>query len=124
VLSFTPVYAKFIDLFWRTGSLPQEKVNWIKFLTNIITEIIDKDFISLKGSKITSQEETDKAVEGLNQKLKPATTSLAFIWKTATNNGSKDDLRELLKAADEVLDKEYLIESKEMIRSRIEEKLK
>ena len=32
--SFIPVFAKFIDLFWRTGSLSQEKINWIKFFSN------------------------------------------------------------------------------------------
>lgn len=122
--SFTPVYAKFIDLFWRTGSLPQEKVNWIKFLTNIITEIIDRDFISLKESKIISKEESDVAMNKFYQKLKPAITSLAFMWKVATNNGSKDDLRELLKIVDKVLDKEYLVHSRPVIEQGIKEKLK
>ena len=121
--SFTPVYAKFIGLFWHTGSLPQEKVNWIKFLTNVITEIIDRDFVSLRELKISSQEEADKTIEELNQKLKPAVNSLAFMWKTATNSGSKDDLRELLKIIDEVLNKEYLIQSKEGIKKKITKKL-
>jgi len=121
--SFTSVYARFIDLFWRTGSLPQEKANWIKFLTNVIKEIIDRDFISLKGSRIHTREETDKRVAELSQKLKPAISSLAFMWKTATDNSSKDDLRELLKIIDEVLDKEYFVKSREGIKQRITEKL-
>jgi len=122
--SFTPVFAKFIDLFWRTGSLPQEKVSWVKFLTNVITEIIDKDFASLKEMRLSSQEEADTAVKKLHQKLKPATTSLALIWKAATDNGTKDDLRELLKIVDEVLNKEYLIRSIGAIKQGIEDKLK
>jgi len=124
VESFMRVFAHFIHLFWRTGSLPEEKVNWIKFFTRIITEIIDKDFIPLQGSKIASKAEADAVVDGLTQKLKPMLNSLAFMWRTATDNGSKDDLRELLKAADEVLNKQYLVQSVSAIKQRIEEKLK
>lgn len=122
--SFARVFARFIQLFWRTGSLPQEKVNWIKFLTNIITDIIDKDFTELRESKISSKEEADALASKINEKLKPAILSLGSMWKTATESGSKDDLRELLKVADEVLNKEYLKRSIDMIKSKIKEKLK
>lgn len=124
VESFMKVFAHFIHLFWRTGSLPEEKVNWIKFLTRIITEIIDKDFIPIEGSKITSKTEADVVVSGLTQKFKPMLGSLAFMWRTATDSGSKDDLRELLKAVDEVLNKRYLVQTVDYIKQRIETKLK
>ena len=121
--SFMRVFARFVQLFWRTGSLPEEKVNWVKFLTKVITEIIDRDFISLKGSKIKNQAEVEITVSELSQKLKPVLNSLAFMWRTATESGSKDDLRELLKIVDETLNKEYLVQSLNTIKQRIEDKI-
>ena len=99
------------------------QVNWVKFLTNVITEIIDRDFASLKGTKLGSQQEVDTAVNEYHQKLKPVIGSLAFIWRVATNNGSKDDLHELQKIIDETLNKDYLTMSREGIKQKIAARL-
>ena len=112
--SFTRVFAQFINLFWRTGSLPEEKVNWVKFLTNIITKIIDDRFMPLQGKKIS---EVD--IAALQEQLNPITSHLAVIWKTATQSGAHDDLIALDKIVDDALSKPYLAQSKDLIRSRI-----
>ncbi|MGD1045247.1 MAG: tetratricopeptide repeat protein [Bacteroidota bacterium] len=121
--SFVIVYAKFIDLFWRTGSLPQEKVNWINFLTNIIIELIDRDYKSLKESNFVKQEDLDIALNGLIQKYKPAIEGFAFMWETAISTGSNDDLRELLKITEDGLKNDYLREPMKTLIQQIQNKL-
>ncbi|GAG51136.1 unnamed protein product, partial [marine sediment metagenome] len=42
VISFIGAFIKFINLLWRTGSLPEDKVHWLMFFTDKILEFIDK----------------------------------------------------------------------------------
>jgi hypothetical protein len=118
--SFIGPFVRFTDLLWKTGVLAQEKVQWLRFISNTIIEIIDKEFIALKSESLHNQFAANEAME----RLKPLTTGLAMIWKIAINNGNADDLRETLVMADEVLSKEYLQKSKERIVEDIAKKLK
>ena len=36
IKTFTLVFVRFIYLLWKTGSLPEDKVNWLKFLSNTL----------------------------------------------------------------------------------------
>lgn len=118
VESFTKVFVQFINLFWRTGSLPEEKVNWMKFLTNVITKIIDDRFLPLQGKKVS---EVD--IVTVREELKSITSHLAMMWNAATKIGSRDDLVALEKIVDETLSKQYLTQSKEFIRKKILERI-
>lgn len=109
--SFIGPFIRFTDLLWKTGALAQEKVQWLRFISNTLIEIIDKEFIALKSESLHNQFAANESLE----RLKPLTTGLAMIWKIAINNGNADDLRETLVMAEEVLNKEYLQKSKERI---------
>ncbi len=39
--SFTGVFVKFIDLLWKTGSLAEDKMKWLEFLTGHIIKYLD-----------------------------------------------------------------------------------
>ena len=112
--SFTSVFAKFIQLFWRTGSLPSEKVSWMRFMTNVFTKLIDDKFEPLRSVTPLSPEFLT-----IQNDLKPITSHLAVIWKIAIESGTKDDLIELEKIIDEVLTKDYLKKSKEFFKKLI-----
>lgn len=117
--SFVGVFVKFIDLLWRTGALPGEKVAWVKFLSNTLLEIVDKEYNRIRLSKQGSFNLDEES-----KKIKPFISSFGLIWNSAIKNGNKDDLMELIKITNEVLNKDYLDQSKIAIRSKISEKIK
>ncbi|MFA6897140.1 MAG: hypothetical protein WCQ96_02565 [Patescibacteria group bacterium] len=118
VESFIGVFVVFIDMFWKTGSLSQDKVAWIKFLTNVITDVVDNEIKQAKDMKLS-----DPLFQEFQNRAKSEVFGLVGIWKTAIKVGSKDDLNELLKITEEVLNKEYAIESRVAIKRQIEDKI-
>lgn len=119
VESFLGVFAKFIDMFWRSGVLPKEKVSWLRLLTEVLLKFIDREFVNVAPDKQPTQEMVDESV----QKIRPMLTGVVVMWKTAIKNGGKDDLEELMSVTDEILSKEYLNKSRQFIRSIIQEKI-
>lgn len=103
--SFTSVFVRFIDLLWKTGSLPEDKVQWLTFLTNRILEFIDKQ------GGVQSKEELEKVVPDFVQ-----------MWIIAVKSSSKDEISLLEKRIDEILNKPSLIVLKDNISKLIEVK--
>ena len=109
--SFIGPFIRFVDLLWKTGVLAQEKVQWLSFISSVITEVIDKEFATLKLKETPGKNDAAEAL----QRLQPLTTGLAIIWKNATKIGTRDDLREALRMIDQALGREYFSKSKEKI---------
>ncbi len=85
VPSFTAVFVKFIDLLWKTGSLPEDKVKWLSFLTGKITEFINQ-----------------RIVEGSKQDLEQMVPDFVQMWKIAVQQSRKDEILLLEKRVDEI----------------------
>lgn len=114
--SFTDVFAKFLYKFWRTGSLPAEKVNWLKFFTETINNVVEKEIESVKKDPTLITE--------IQSRLGEPISHFTIMWKMAINNGNLDDLTELRKITDSVLNKEYLAQSKQMLEQKIDDRIK
>ena len=84
VPSFTAVFVKFIDLLWKTGSLPEDKVKWLSFLTSKITEFVD-----------------NRIGEGSKQDLEQIVPDFVQMWIIAVQKSSKDEILLLEKRVDE-----------------------
>lgn len=105
--SFTKVFVKFIDLLWRTGSVPEDKVKWLSFFSEKILEFIDK------------QGGVDN-----NQELERVAPDFVQIWITAVQRSNRDETALLEKETDIVLAKPYLAIFKDNITRFIQAKNK
>lgn len=85
VPSFTVVFVKFIDLLWKTGSLPEDKVKWLSFLTGKITEFVD-----------------ERIGRGSKQDLEQTVPDFVQMWIIAIQKSSKDEILLLEKRVDEI----------------------
>lgn len=92
VASFTNVFVRFIDLLWKTGSLPEEKIRWLEFFTNVILDFIDKQ----GGIKD-------------NQELEKVVPDFVKIWIIAVQRSSKDEIILMEKKAEEILNRANLV---------------
>ena len=104
IKSFTRVFVRFIYLLWKTGSLPEDKVNWLKFLSNTIKKLVNKKLISIIIN---------------NGPIPNFIGDLGTMWKAAISESSKDELTLLDNAADEVFDKQYMIKVLPMVKGLI-----
>jgi tetratricopeptide (TPR) repeat protein len=93
--SFIAVFVKFVDLLWKTGSLPDDKVNWLGLLSKKLCEFIEKE-------KLEQQPE----------KLKNITNSLLMMWSIAIQTSNKDELPLLQDKASELITKTYFTDLK------------
>lgn len=86
--SFTNVFVKFIDLLWKTGSLPEDKVEWISFLTDKITKFIEQQV-------------------GANNKqdLEQIVHDFVQMWIIAVQKSSKDEILFLEKRVEKIFEK-------------------
>ncbi|MDD5537438.1 MAG: restriction endonuclease [Candidatus Omnitrophica bacterium] len=100
--SFTGAFLRFIDLLWKTGSLPKDKVEWLVFLTQRILDLIDRQ------GGIKDREE-----------LKKIAPDFVQIWITAIKGSNKDEIEIIDKRIDEVLNKPNLTIFKENIKGLI-----
>ncbi len=82
IQSFAVVFIDFTIRLWQSGSLPEEKIKWLKFLTEQLTEYINQA----------------KDVEEKKNCLR----YLAVMWGEAIKKGTKDDLRELDKVLESI----------------------
>lgn len=89
--SFTKVFVKFIDLLWRTGSLPEDKAKWLSLLTEKILELIDKQ----------------GGVEN-NQELEKVAPDFVQMWIIAVQRSNRDEIAFLEIKVDNILNKPYL----------------
>ncbi|MFH1856604.1 MAG: helix-turn-helix domain-containing protein [Candidatus Omnitrophota bacterium] len=87
IVSFTAVFVKFIDLLWETGSLPEDKVEWLCFLSKKITECIERQI----GM-------------GNKQELEQIVSDFARMWIIAIQRSGKDEILLLEKRAGEVFE--------------------
>jgi len=87
VPSFTAVFVKFINLLWKTGFLPEDKVKWLSFLTGKITEFID-----------------NRIGEGSKQDLEQIVPDFVQMWIIAVQKSSKDEILLLEKRVDNIFD--------------------
>lgn len=85
--SFTAVFVKFIDLLWKTGSLPEDKIKWLSFLTGKITEFIEQQV-------------------GINNKqdLGQIVSDFVQMWIIAVQKSSRDEILLLEKRADNIFE--------------------
>lgn len=91
VASFTNVFVRFIDLLWKTGFLPEEKIRWLEFFTNVILDFIDKQ----GGIKD-------------NQELEKVVPDFVKIWIIAVQRSNRDEIILIEKKAEEILNRPYL----------------
>lgn len=103
--SFTAVFVKFIDLLWKTGSLAEDKMKWLEFLTGKIIKYLDDNF------DIQKNKEVEKIVPHFIQ-----------IWIIAVQGSNRDEINLLQKKVSGVLDKPYLTIIRENIAGLIETK--
>jgi len=103
VKSFTAVFVRFIYLLWRTGSLPQDKVKWLGFLSKQTIELIKK-----RGNLQNVNELT---------KLIP---DFILMWTVAIRQSRKHDLDKLEQEIDDILDKPYLVQLKSKLNRAIQ----
>lgn len=103
--SFTKVFVKFIDLLWKTGSLPEDKVKWLFLLTEKILELIDKQ----------------GGVEN-NQELEKVAPEFVQMWIIAVQRSNRDEVVLLEKEVDKILAKPYLAIFKDNITKFIQTK--
>ncbi len=89
--SFTNVFVRFIDLLWKTGALPEDKLHWLSFLTKTILDFIE----NLGGVK--NQEELKKIAPDFIQ-----------MWIIAVKHGGKDEIALMDKKIEELFNKSYL----------------
>lgn len=89
--SFTKVFVKFIDLLWKTGSLPEDKINWLGFLSEKILEFIDK------------QGGVDN-----NQEFEKVAPDFVLMWITVVQRSNRDEIALLEKEVNKILNKPYL----------------
>ncbi|MEW6040244.1 MAG: hypothetical protein AB1633_01860, partial [Elusimicrobiota bacterium] len=105
VSSFTNVFVKFIDLLWRTGSLPEDKIKWLKFLTERVLEFIDNQ------GGVQTEEELTRIGADFTQ-----------MWGIAIDRSNRDELTLIEKSIGEILKQPYLYNFKEGISKLIEKK--
>jgi len=89
--SFIAVFVKFVDLIWKTGSLPDDKVRWLDLLSKKLIEFVEK--------------------EGLPQypeKLKSVINSLIMMWSISIQTSNKDEIQLLQGKVSEIFTKTYL----------------
>lgn len=98
VSSFIPVFVKFIDLLWMTGSLPEDKVQWLKFLTDTILKFVYEQC----------------EIEN-NKELESIVPHFAQMWIIAIQRSNRDTIILLEKETAKILDKSYLVGFKENI---------
>ncbi|MFH0926608.1 MAG: helix-turn-helix domain-containing protein [bacterium] len=91
ITSFTAVFVRFIDLLWQAGSLPEDKVQWLKFITDAVLKFVDKQ----------GEIENDKEFEVL-------VPSFTQMWIIAVQKSNKDTISLLEKEASLILDRTYL----------------
>lgn len=97
--SFTGVFLRFIDLLWKTGSLPEDKVEWLVFLTRRVLDLIDRQ------GGIKDREE-----------LKKIAPDFVQMWIIAIKGSSKDEIVIIERKVDEILNKSNLMIFKENIK--------
>lgn len=87
VASFTAVFVKFIGLLWKTGSLPEDKVEWLSFLTDKITNFVEQQV-------------------GTNNKrdLEQIVPDFVQMWIIAVQKSGKDEILLLEKRVDEIFE--------------------
>jgi transcriptional regulator with XRE-family HTH domain/tetratricopeptide (TPR) repeat protein len=87
VPSFTAVFVKFIDLLWKTGSLPEDKVKWLSFLTGKITEFVD-----------------ERIGQGSKEDLEQIVPDFVQMWIMAVQKSSKDEILLLERKVDKIFE--------------------
>jgi hypothetical protein len=105
--SFVQVFVSFIEKFWKTGSLSQEKVSWIKFLSETFIAKFKEE------AKNKSKDQIAKLGD-----------YLGIMWNVAIKFGNKDDLLELNKIIDQVFANDYFSKANEISKRKIKERLK
>ena len=100
--SFTGVFLRFIDLLWKTGSLPEDKVDWLVFLTRRILDLIDRQ------GGIKDREE-----------LKKIAPDFVQMWIIAINGSNKDEIVIIERKIDEILNKPNLTIFRENIKGLV-----
>lgn len=100
--SFFAVFVKFLDLLWKTGSLPRDKIQWLTLLTHKILELVEKQATGFYSKEF--------------EKFGP---SLLMMWGIAVQRCDKDEITLLEKKASEILDKIYLIAFRDTINNLI-----
>ena len=96
---------KFIYLLWKTGALPDKKVQWLEFLTNTVLEFIDKQ------GGVHNEEE-----------LKKVGPDFVQMWLIAIQESNKSEIELLEEKAEEILTKPYWNVFKDHIKKVIEKK--
>jgi hypothetical protein len=107
VSSFTKVFVRFLDLLWQTGSLPEDKVKWLTFLTS---EIID--FIDNQGD-----------VEDIRE-IEKFAPDFVDMWIVTIQRSNRDEIILLENETNKILNKPYFTTFKDNVTSFIQNKRK
>ncbi len=106
LVSFTSVFVEFVGKLWKMGLLPKEKVQWVKFLSIVVTKIVNEADLTKDSYPI------DEVV-----------THLGSMWFEAIENGTDNDLMELHKVIDESLKAGFMSGARKIAEQKITERL-
>jgi len=87
VKSFASVFVRFIDLLWKTGSLPEDKVNWFRFLAQNVIKFLEEH------GGIQDDNELNNVVPDFVQ-----------MWIIAVQKSNKDEILLLENQVDKILE--------------------
>ena len=99
--TFTEVFVHFINKLWDTGSLPEDKVNWIIFLTDMILEFVDKQI-----------NDNMKFID----KISDIIPHLGQLWNIAIDKSNKEELKVIKDRLQELSSKNHFIDISSIIK--------
>lgn len=106
IASFARVYAEFSKRFWASGNLPEDKVEWLKFLTRTAIRVSEEEH-SRQSARDTG----------------PMAEAVGQMWGNAIRVGSRDELVLLTSAVNVAFDKDDLQETRASLIRDIERRI-
>lgn len=104
--SFAKVFINFIGRLWNTGCLAEDKVLWLRFLSERLIAVLENNCDVDEDTEI----------------LQPVFDDLIKMWLTAIKLSDIDEMTAVEKEIDVALDKAYLTVPRQNIRFMLEEK--
>ncbi len=108
IISFIHVFIDFIKVLWQSGALSEDKIFWIKF----ITEEISLLFTKWESEKIPVSDESKEFIH-----------KFALMWSSAVESGNIDDLKALELELESIHEESLVNKIKENVIKHIELRL-
>jgi excisionase family DNA binding protein len=105
-VSFLKVFYGFLDKLWRSGALPEDKVTWLKIVSEVIGERLEK-----------LVEVAEAEQNNIDNMFNEFIDIFLLIWKIPLEQGGKDELQIIKRDFKDMLNSKYFVR----IKPRIEE---